>query len=107
VKSHGEIDERSLALARVIAGRIDSDPEHRAIERARALCARWSETAPCGDVKVWTEVLRRSWPEIRAVLLEPSERGARLRQSNPFCGVISPRERWRLYRSFRHDPRTA
>ncbi len=107
MKSHQQIDARSLELARAIACRIDADPEHQAVAMARARCALWRRTAPCADLDEWAGLLERPWPEIRAVLLDPSERGTRLRQSNPFCGVLSPRERWALYRSFRHDPRAA
>jgi len=107
MESHQHIDARSFALARLIASRIDADPEHQAVDTACARCARWRKTAPCADLELWAELLRKPWPEIRAVLLDPSERGTRLRQSNPFCGVLSPRERWTLYRSFRHDPRAA
>jgi hypothetical protein len=107
MSSHQQIDARSLALAHVVANRIDADPEHGAIEEARTRCSLWRRNAPCADLDLWAELLTKSWPEIRSALLDPSERGTRLRQSNPFCGVISPRERWTLYRSFRHDPRAA
>ncbi len=105
--SHQQIDRRSLVMAQAIASRIDADPEQRALAAARARCARWRQTAPCADLAVWVELLSRPWPEIRAVLLDPTERGTRLRQSNPFCGVLSPRERWTLYREFRHDAHAA
>jgi hypothetical protein len=105
MESHQQIDARSLALARAVASRIDADPEHRAVDEARARCARWRKTAPCADLGLWAEVLCRPWSEIKAVLLDPSEHGTQLRQSNPFCGVLSPRERWTLFRSFRHDTR--
>jgi hypothetical protein len=105
--SQQQIDARSLALARVLVSRIDADPEQRVIARACARCERWRKAAPCADLDLWAELLRRPWPEIRAVLLDASERGARLRQSNPFCGVLSARERWAFYRSYRHDPRAA
>lgn len=105
--SHQQIDERSLALAKVVATKIDADPGKLAIDRARTRCARWRLTAPCDDVNLWAELLLKPWPEIRTVLLDTSERGTRLRQSSPFCDVISPRERWDLYRSFQNDARTA
>ena len=107
MQSHQQIDTRSLALARAVAKRIDSDPGHKAIKAARDRCKRWHKTSPCADVALWAELLSKPWPEIRAVLLDTSERGTRLRQSNPFCGVLSPRERWNFFRSFRNDPRTA
>jgi hypothetical protein len=107
MESHQHIDARSLMLVRAIVSRIDADPEHRAVADARCRCARWRQAAPCADLDLWAELLWRPWPEIRDVLLDASERGMRLRQSNPFCGVLSPRERWTLYRSFRYDPRAA
>jgi hypothetical protein len=30
-----------------------------------------------------------------------------LRQSSPFCGVLSVRERWDIYRRFNHEPKAA
>lgn len=103
MKSHQQIDVLSLTMSQAIVKRIDADPEHKAVYAARARCARWSQIAPCVDIDLWAKLLLRPWSEIRAVLLDPSERGTRLRQSNPFCGVLSPRERWTLYRTFSHD----
>ena len=34
------------------------------------------------------------------MLLEESESGQRLRQSTPFCGVLTPRERWAIYKDW-------
>ena len=41
------------------------------------MCARWVEQ---GNVpaKEWLEILRRPWPEIRAILLDDSEESRRL-----------------------------
>jgi hypothetical protein len=43
-------------------------------------------------------ILQRSWPEIRTNLLDDSEEGRRLRQNDPFCGILTPVERWEIYR---------
>jgi len=51
----------------------------------------------------WLEILRRPWPEIRAILIDDSEESQRLRQSDPFCGILSPQERWAMYRE--HEAR--
>jgi len=40
---------------------------------------------------------------VRAVLLDESDEGQRLRQSDPFCGVLTPRERWEIYRQAAAD----
>jgi hypothetical protein len=96
--SHRDIEDRSLAMARMIVDRIDSDPRHLALEAARQRCRLWLQKAPCPDLHEWEEILSNPWSMVRKVLLDESEYGRRLRQSNPFCGVLSPRERWCFYR---------
>jgi hypothetical protein len=108
VITHADIEARSLVLARAIVARVDADPEHRALALARQRCARWRKTAPCADLECWAKILGQPWSAVRAVLLDPSDEGRRLRQSNPFCGVLTPRERWEIYRNWRrHDSRAA
>ena len=88
-------------LARAIAARIDVSDKHRAVELARATNRHWRarSTSPLHDQ--WNRILEEEWPAIRSVLLEESEKGAQLRQNNPFCGILSPRERWEIYRKFK------
>jgi hypothetical protein len=109
VASHSQIDERNRLLAEEVARKIDADPHGHALARVRALCARWLATPSASpDLKRWQDILARPWAEIRAHLLDLSEEGTRLRQSSPFCGVLSPRERWRIYKEFKsHDTQTA
>jgi len=102
VISHQDIDRRSLELAREVVRRVDADPRHVAIEEARRRCQRWLVTSPCEDLRNWNELLCAPWETVRNALLDPSEAGQRLRQSNPFCGVLAPRERWSVYRRTRH-----
>jgi hypothetical protein len=99
MKTHAQIDERSLRLARAIVERIDRDPARAGLERARATCRRWSQQRPAPAIREWLEILERPWEEIRAVLLDESEHGQRLRQSDPFCGILTPQERWTIYRA--------
>jgi hypothetical protein len=97
MKDHDAIDRRSLAMARQIVAKIDADPRREGLEHARSVCARWVER---GNVpaKEWLEILRSPWSEIRTILLDDSEESRRLRQSDPFCGILDPRERWEIYR---------
>ncbi len=98
MRDHEAIDRRSLEMARRIVAKVDDDPRH--LEHARGVCARWVER---GNVpaREWAEILRRPWPEIRAILLNDSEESRRLRQNDPFCGILTPRERWEIYREAR------
>ncbi len=107
MRTHQEIDERSLALAQAIVMKIDADPQLDGLRRARETCARWFEESPAPAHAEWLEILRKDWGSIHAVLLDPGENGQRLRQSNPFCGVLDPQERWEIYRRFTHEQTAA
>lgn len=84
-------------MVRAIVARIDADPERRGLEHAREVCRRW---VAAGNVpaREWMPILERPWEEIRAVLLDESDEGQRLRQSDPFVGILTPQERWAIYR---------
>ncbi|MFA5508806.1 MAG: hypothetical protein WC314_22320 [Vulcanimicrobiota bacterium] len=90
--SHQEIDERSLRLAHEVARRIDRDPSLLAKVRA------WADRQTAPAMVEWQLILHGSWSAIRATLLDPTDLGKRLRQSSPFVGILTPRERWRIYR---------
>jgi hypothetical protein len=98
MKTHQDIDQRSLALSEAIAHRIDENPA--ILNKVRETCDKWMNVHPQPSVSEWLKILSRPWTEVRAVLLEDSERGRRLRQSSPFCGILLPRERWQVYKEF-------
>jgi hypothetical protein len=100
--SHRLLEARSLAMHAVIARKIERDPTlfripQNNIERWNK---RWLEGAPSW-LHEWQELLKKPWPSIAALITEPSERAARLRQSSPFAGVLSNEERRRIYAAFR------
>jgi hypothetical protein len=97
VKTHEGIDRRSLTMVRRIVEKIDEDPTRAGLEHAREVCARWVARGNRSAVE-WMTILQRPWTEIRSVLLDESEEGKRLRQTDPFCGILTPVERWEIYR---------
>lgn len=107
MKTHEQIDQRSLALAQAVVEAIDQDPSRAGLERARSTCKRWMHQSPSPAVVEWGRILEREWEAIRPLLLDPGEEGRRLRQSSPFCGILSPRERWDIYRRFAHEHQAA
>jgi hypothetical protein len=107
MKSHEDIDQRSLELSRVIVALIDADPERKGLQKARGNCDRWLADHPTPVLREWQILLTRDWSLIRAVLLDAGHEGCRLRQSSPFCGILSSRERWDIYRRFHHEPKAA
>lgn len=101
--SHQQLDRLGLRLAREVVMRIDADPERKGLVIARNNCERWLAQEPCAAYLEWRDILQRSWPEVRAILLDESDEGQRVRQSNPFCGVLTPQERWRIIKAERAD----
>jgi len=95
-------------MARAIVELIDNDDERKGLSHARGTCRRWlMDYGPDPSVEEWSRILERSWSEIRQVLLDESEEGKRLRQNSPFAGVLSPRQRWDIYRRFRDESHAA
>jgi hypothetical protein len=100
MRTHEQIDERSLAMARAIVAKLDQDPARTGLSKARATCIRWHQKRPLPAIEEWLGILDLPWEQVREVLLDESEEGQRLRQSDPFCGILTPRERWEIYRKY-------
>lgn len=99
--SHDSAERRSLELHRLVAERLRRDPA--LLERARGRVRDWigDGTVSLHWAEAWDALLARPLPEILAVLVDPSQRARDLRQSSPFAGVLSPRERWDALRRLR------
>jgi hypothetical protein len=101
MKDHRRIDERSLAFGRAIAARLPAHPE--LIDRARATLAHWLTTCSPRSRSTLQEgaaALDGPIDGIIALLTGADERAARLRQSNPFAGLLSQQERNAILRQF-------
>jgi hypothetical protein len=100
VRTHQEIDRRSLGMVRRIVEKIDADPERQGFEHAKRVCERWIAQG-IRFAREWRTLLQRPWEDVRAILLDESNEGPRLRQTDPFCGILTPEERWEIYREAR------
>lgn len=101
MKDHRLIDERSLAFDRLIAEKLQRDPT--LIEKARANLARWQQTTDfrsAPDLLEWQRLLDQPLPKLLAVLAASDEHATRLRQSSPFCGILTPAERLAIIREY-------
>ncbi len=102
MKDHRLIDERSLAFDRLIAAKLSLDPA--LLDKARLNLSRWLETSDnrsVPDLPEWRRLLDGPLAEILALLESTDERATRLRQSSPFCGILTPAERLASIREFR------
>lgn len=100
--SHRLLEARSLAMHAVIARKIERDPA--LLEIARRNLERWSvrrNSAEPAWLNEWREILNQPWQHVAALIAEPSENAARLRQSSPFAGILTNQERWRIHEAFR------
>jgi hypothetical protein len=92
MRSHEWIDRRSLALHEAVAAKLEARPE--LLDVARANLQRWLRTSEASGLREWRQVLETTpLPGVLALLRSPSEEGARLRQSSPFAGFLTPAER--------------
>lgn len=99
---HEKIDQRSLALARAVADKLKRHPRLYAIGRENI--RRWIQASggcPLPAHLEWQAILEHRTPEdVLRLLTEDSEEGRRLRQSNPFAGVLDAHERWAVLRDY-------
>lgn len=92
---------RSLALHRVIAERLRSQPD-QVLRRARRTLCRMIEIHPGAKelLSRWSRILRRPIPDILEVMLDPRPSARELRQVTPFAGVLTARARASFYSRF-------
>ena len=97
---HGKphIDAMKLDHARLAAARIDADPTliglaHEHLERACQVRG-WLTRAQTEWLRL---LLRYPWPEVRAILVQETDDGQRLRGSSPFMGFASDAERHEIH----------
>lgn len=92
MRSHQWIDQRSLALHSAVASKLEARPE--LLEVAKQNLRRWLSTRPVAALLEWQDVLDRApLSDVIGILRSASADAARLRQSSPFPGVLSPTER--------------
>ncbi len=101
-RTHEWIDRRSLALDRAIARKLRAQPA--LLRHAKTTLERWIEQRQPSVSPVlleWQEILNH-WPPERifGFLTSGEERPARLRQSSPFCGILSPQERLAIFKEY-------
>jgi hypothetical protein len=101
MRDHRLIDERSLAFSRAIATRLTEHPEF--VEHARKTLRRWMPTSSSRVQPVlneWLAILNGPLEGLISVLTGTDARATRLRQSNPFAGLLSQTERNTILRQF-------
>lgn len=101
---HRTAELRSLEYHRLVAERLERDPE--VLRHARERVAAW--VAGGGPVdpayaRRWQAVLERPAAQIVRILVADDESSRDLRQNTPFAGVLTDEERWRIVRGIRPE----
>ena len=103
VSGHRRQDMRSLRMHEAIAEKLRRDPVP-VLAKARANLDRWRDSStPSRYLGEWERLLNGPADQLLALLLDESEDAIALRHASPFAGVLTPQERWDIYRSFREE----
>lgn len=97
------IETRSLALHAAVARRLVADPS--LWEHARERVHSWRATGSRHPhfLSAWDGLLEAPIEQVAAAIVDPGDRGQRLRRSSPFAFVLSSSERWKVWRAARAD----
>jgi hypothetical protein len=97
---HSRVDERSLAMHRLLAEKVRVDPA--LLDKARDNLRRWRKTEgnPSLTLAEWEKILSGPAAQVAQFLEERSERATRLRQSGPFAGILTDTERQTIHGSY-------
>lgn len=104
MRTHQEIDERSLALHRLVAEKIRRNPA--LFDRVKATLARWRMTvcvASQPHLVEWEHLMNQGIDAALAVAIEDSQRATALRQSSPFSGLLTNQERFTFLKTWGND----
>lgn len=105
MRFHQDVDQRSLALHRLVADKIRRDPA--LFNKVRQTLARWRTTVCASSQPYLQEWEHLADSGLEACLLaaeEDSERARALRQSSPFTGVLTHGERFTFLKTWRPKP---
>jgi hypothetical protein len=99
--THQELDQRSLALHRLVADKMRHDAA--LLEKAKSILARWYETtSPRTHVYLfqWQQLFEQGLDVCLAAATEDSEYAAALRQASPLACLLTNQERFAFFKSW-------
>lgn len=90
---HERIDRRTFALCRILARRMELEREediNNDLQKALDNIARWRrQGVHCAIYDEWERIIRQGgWKAVRKLLLERTQRGTQMRQTDPFAGIL-------------------
>jgi len=104
MRTHLEIDQRSLAMHRLVADKLRREPVLFA--NVKDTLARWRvSVCPASQpyLEEWERLVNQGIDSCLAVAIEESQRATALRQASPFSAVLTNRERFMFLKSWKRD----
>ncbi len=101
MRTHLVLDQRSLALHRLIADKLQREPQ--LFDKVRATLAHWQRTVSANTqpyVLQWCKLAEQGMDACIAVATQESEQAAALRQASPFGGILTHAERFAFFREW-------
>ncbi len=99
VLSHQWLDVVNLEMCRVIAKKIRRNPRLMRIPRANLQRWREKNRGLARAQREWEMILKRHpVGRVLEILTQDNDEGQRLRQSDPFVGILSEKERLAFFR---------
>ena len=95
MRTHQDLDSRSLALHRLVADKVRHDAT--LLDRARATLQRWHQTASPRTfvyLDAWQELLEKGEAACLAAATEESEWANAMRQASPLACLLTHQERF-------------
>jgi len=95
--NHRKHEIRSLAMHRIIDQLLKRSPQ-TVIQHGLNNIVRWRNNGvDCEDLRTWETLLKQNPQKLSNILKGMDETSIRLRQSSPFPGLISQKERQRIF----------
>jgi hypothetical protein len=110
MRTHQEIDARSLELHRLYAQRIRENPQlFSVVQDNIAFLLKRVAPGGRGYILEWQKAAEEGLEPCLRLAVADTERSTALRQSSPFAGVISQEERLNFLRHWKaaHEPSSA
>lgn len=104
MRTHQEIDARTLALHQLVAQRIRQNPA--LFDKAKSTLARWRQSVCISSqpyLVEWELLMSQGIEECLALAVEDSERATALRQSSPFAGLLTNQDRFAFLKKWSLD----
>lgn len=100
---HARLDERSLVLHALCAGKVLANPaliESRVLPTIRRFQAVHAGTGTVRLLDAWERAARSGVQDLLHLCTAPTEEARQLRQASPMTGLLRPSERRTVYEAF-------